>query len=131
MMSALVFPDSLLYVHDLSEKTFEHARLFVLAACSTSRQARPGISFAAALNAQSVPSVVASLWDADDHSSAALFTVFHQELRRGAGRAAALQRAQLSLLYAADPDLRKPASWAGFQMIGAVDPIVQEEKKDV
>ena len=130
MTSALVFPDSLLYLSELSQKAFDHARLFVLAACSTGRQPRPGISLAAALTAQSVPSVVASLWDADDRSSAVLFTRFHQELRRGAGRATALQHAQLSLLFAADPDLRKPASWAGFQMIGAVGPI-EQERNDV
>ena len=131
MMSALVFRDSLLYLHELSEKSFAHARLFVLAACGTGRQPRPGMSFAAALTAHGVPSVVASLWDADDHSSARLFNVFHQELRRGAGRAVALQRAQLSLLFAADPELQKPACWSGYQMIGAIGPIKREEKKDV
>ena len=135
LLSALVFArgggagdDGLLYAHELAPSAFGRVRLFILSACSTGRALRPEMSFASALAAQRVPSVIGSLWDADDRASAELFAVFHDQLHHGASRAASLRTAQLELLHGDDAALRRPAAWAAFQLIGAVSPLFEEER---
>jgi CHAT domain-containing protein len=130
LFSALIFSESTagggeetLYMHEVSPATFPAARLVVLTACRTAEQLRPNVSFAAALVEQQVPSVVSSIWDADDRAAAMLGTQFHVALRRGASRAAALREAQINMLRNRDLSISAPAAWAGFQLLGAVGPL--------
>ena len=61
-------------------------------------------------------SVLASLWPAEDVSTAELMTLFYQALNEGAGRGEALRRAQAALI--ANPDTADPFQWANFMLIG-------------
>ncbi len=127
LFSALIFSDSqgtandddTLYMHEVSPSTFAAARLVVLAACSTAQQLRPNVSFAAALVEQQVPSVLSSIWDADDRAAAVFGNHFHSAVRRGASRAGALREAQLAMARSSDPSISHPAAWAGYQLLGA------------
>jgi CHAT domain-containing protein/Tfp pilus assembly protein PilF len=61
-------------------------------------------------------SVVASLWEVGDASTAALMRRFYRELRDGAPKAEALRRAQVELLRR--PSTAAPYFWAAFQLTG-------------
>jgi CHAT domain-containing protein len=62
-------------------------------------------------------SVVASLWDADDRSTATLMKHFYEEIAHGKNVAEALKEAQLTMLREFGSDLQ-PYYWAGFTVIG-------------
>ena len=61
-------------------------------------------------------SVLASLWPAEDVSTAELMRLFYRALSEGAGRAEALRRAQAALI--SDPETADPFQWANFLLIG-------------
>jgi len=62
-------------------------------------------------------SVVASLWDADDRSTATLMTHLYRHMGADESLADSLQKAQLEILTEFGPDT-KPYYWAGFTVIG-------------
>lgn len=61
-------------------------------------------------------SVLASLWEVNDASTAELMKRFYRYLARGTGKAEALRRAQLDLLRR--PATSAPFFWAAFQLSG-------------
>ncbi len=62
-------------------------------------------------------SVVASLWDADDRSTATLMKHFYEQIAVGKTVAEALRQAQLTMLTEFGSGLQ-PYYWAGFTVIG-------------
>ncbi len=101
-----------------------HAKLAVLSACNTARGDRrlgEGLmGLAWAFQAAGTPAVVASLWSVDDAATSELMRAFYGELRSGAGKDEALQRAMLKMQAGGK---RAPYYWAGFSVIGRPDPI--------
>jgi len=93
-------------------------RLAVLSACSTEKASNGSIlepeSLARAILRLGVPSVVATRWNVDSESSAALMRTFYDKLLSGQTVARALG--------AAEADLRQksphPYYWAGFDALG-------------
>jgi tetratricopeptide (TPR) repeat protein len=72
------------------------------------------------------PSLLLTLWKVEDRSTAALMEAFYGALCRGAGKAAALRQAQLSLLHndlAGGGDWSAPFFWAPFTLIGHAGPL--------
>jgi len=112
----------ILYARDLYGLPAPAARLVILSACSTMRgDTREGEGLAGLARpflASGVPTVVGSLWRVDDRATAALLIEFHQRLPR-LGSAEALRQAQLAASSSSDSEVSAPASWAGFQVIGA------------
>jgi CHAT domain-containing protein len=98
-------------------------RLVVLAACDTGNEYVPGsdgeTSLARAFLAAGVPTVVATLRDVDDETTARLFEEFHQRMLAGADPADALRDAQLAMLRSGREADRSPAAWGPFEVIGA------------
>lgn len=119
--------DEILYMHEVTVTTFPVARLVVLTACNTAREARPNVSFATALLELEIPSVVSNIWDAEDRAASVFGALFHTALERGESRAAALRGAQLAMLNSSDRSLSKPAAWSGYQLAGAFGPLSQKE----
>lgn len=126
--SGLVFEDATGAATDLTAKTIAGSRLrrhplIVLAACSTGRgklRRNEGIdSLAAAFLQAGARGVVATLWDVEDRSSAALFDAFHEHLRAGERPVDALRNAQRTLLRGTDPALRKPGVWGSVFVTGS------------
>jgi CHAT domain-containing protein len=113
----------ILYSRDLYDMPDPGARLVVLSACSTifgASQVGEGLSgLARPFLYAGIPAVLGSLWSVNDQPSLVFFAEFHHHLREGLGAAAALRAAQLSLLSSPEAILNRPASWAGFQLIGA------------
>lgn len=96
--------------------------LLTLSACNTAAELEGDSAERATLGLAGVGfragarSVVASLWPAEDLSTARLMEAFYREIRAGAGRGEALRRAQAELI--SDPETAEPFQWANFLLIG-------------
>ncbi len=111
--------DGFLHVGEILRLDLD-ARLVVLSACRTAagerRRGEGALSIARAFFFAGARSLVASLWQVSDRSSARLMTTFYRRLEAGAGPARALHDAQLALL--ADPATASPYYWAAFRLLG-------------
>lgn len=112
----------LLFGEELAAGHFPRTRLAVLAACrsiNAGARGRETVSgLAAAFLAAGVPTVVASLWDADDRATADLMIAMHRNLRRGLPPGESLRQAQINMLRPGSR-FRSPRHWAGFVAAGA------------
>lgn len=117
-------PNSSLYAYELYKQKFNHTKLVVLAACKTANGQNlnnEGVAnLARPFLAAGVPTVIASLWDANDRASAKLFIAFHKNLATTVDPVEALQNAQLQLINNPDPSLQSPQMWAAFALLGGV-----------
>ena len=121
--SALVFApetppidDGLLQLREIRKLPLD-ASLVTLSACDTGVGPVGEEGVANIVNAfieAGAQSVVSTLWELEDHSTAQLMIDFYQHLGRGEGKAEALRQAQLDLLKSGDP----PYFWAGFELDG-------------
>jgi CHAT domain-containing protein len=104
---------------DIARLRLSNNSLVVLAACGALRGNTDRVegipSLARAFMAAGVPTVVGTLWDVPDESSASLFLEFHQQLKQGKRPAAALRNAQLAALRSND---RTNMTWAILAIIG-------------
>jgi CHAT domain-containing protein len=112
--------DGLWQAREIRESRFG-ADLVTLSACETGvgrLQGEEGImNLARTFLVAGAKSVVASLWDADDRSTATLMKHFYDEIAHGKNVAEALRAAQLTMLREFGSDLQ-PYYWAGFTVIG-------------
>lgn len=96
------------------------AELTVLSACETALgRADPGNEVAHLAHAfveAGSTTIVASLWQVAESSTARLMEAFYRELAAGKGRGEALRQAQLALLR--DPATAHPFFWSPFVLIG-------------
>lgn len=93
--------------------------LIVLSACETAvgdDQADMGLAGAAVQ--AGARSAVASLWSVNDLGTTELMKGFYGALRKGKGKAAALQDAQLALIARGD-EFADPNVWAAFTLLGS------------
>jgi len=121
--SALVFApetppinDGLLQSREIRKLPLD-ASLVTLSACDTGVGPVGEGGVANIVNAfieAGAQSVVSTLWELEDHSTALLMIDFYQRLGHGEGKAEALRQAQLDLLKSGDP----PYYWAGFELDG-------------
>ncbi|MEW6733929.1 MAG: CHAT domain-containing protein, partial [Acidobacteriota bacterium] len=114
--------DGALPAYKLYENHFPRTRLVVLAACRTASgrltQGEGLANLARPFLAAGVPATIASLWDAEDETSAQLFINFHNERSKGKNSLDALNAAQLACLTSDNPMLRSPSVWASFILLG-------------
>jgi len=98
-----------------------HADTVVLSACETGTgrlQGEEGImNLARAFLTAGAKSVVASLWDVDDRSTATLMESFYANLAKGASVRDALRSSQVDFIKTYG-DKANPYLWAGFEVIG-------------
>ena len=115
-------------------RTRLNADVVVLSACETGSgrlQGQEGVmNLARAFLTAGARSVVASLWDVDDRSTATLMESFYEHLKGGSTVNDALRQAQLDFIkeygVKAKPDL-----WAGFEVIGDGTKRFTFEKSDL
>jgi CHAT domain-containing protein len=102
-------------------RTRLNADVVVLSACETGSgklQGQEGVmNLARAFLTAGARSVVASLWDVDDRSTATLMESFYEHLKAGLTVKEALRQAQLDFIKHYG-DKAKPNLWAGFEVIG-------------
>ncbi len=113
-----------LYAYELYKQRFSQTKLVVLAACKTANGHNfnnEGVAnLARPFLASGVPTVVASLWNANDRASAELFTAFHKNLIKTSNIVEALQNAQLELINHSDPRFHSPQMWGTFVLLGGI-----------
>jgi len=138
MFSKLVFSGSSDSAEDGYLNTQEiynmklNARLSVLSACNTgSGQMRAGegvMSLARAFLYAGCPSIVMTLWEVEDKSSAKLMLDFYRYLFKGYSKPEAIQKAKLEHLKNADPLKAHPYFWMGYIIVGDPSPLKYQNK---
>jgi CHAT domain-containing protein/uncharacterized protein HemY len=97
----------------------KNTELIALSACQTAKEANAdgqeisGLAYV--LERASAKSVIASLWSAEDNTSAEIMTQFYQNLKNGMSKSEAMQKAKLSQIKS------HPFFWSPFILIGAAN----------
>lgn len=116
--------DPFVYASDLYNMQLT-AGLAVLSACQTGngqwKRGEGVMSLARAFAFAGCPSMVMSLWNVSDKSTADLMVIFYEELRAGKNKDEALRAAKLRYLETVSPEYAKPVYWAGFVPIGEME----------
>jgi len=133
MYSKLVFSPESDSINDGWLNTYEiynmklKARLAVLSACNTgSGKLRKGegvVSLARGFLYAGCPSIVMTLWNVEDVSSAKLMINFYKYLLKGYSKDEALRKAKLDHLANADPLKAHPYYWLGYVLVGDQTPL--------
>ena len=119
-----VLYDGLLQASEIYSLRATNTKLVILSSCrsgvdETATGEAAGALVQAFLSIK-VPSVVASLWNVDDESSAELMYFFHSYHRtKSLDFASSLREAQCSLIRGTDEVKRHPYYWGAFQIFGA------------
>lgn len=113
--------DGLLQAWEIFEKVRIDADLVTLAACETGLGEDAGgeglIGLTRAFQYAGARSVLASLWEVSDRSTALLMRRFYAALRAGSSKDEALRQAQLALLHGKN-GAAHPYAWAAFELTG-------------
>jgi CHAT domain-containing protein len=128
MLSSLVFTenrdsleDNLLQAYEISRLKL-NAGLVVLSACETGygkfEQGEGIVSLARSFMYAGVPSLVVSLWQVNDQSTAMVMENFYKNLASGMNKAVALRKAKLSYIKNTEGILAHPAFWSPFIQLG-------------
>jgi CHAT domain-containing protein len=120
----ILFQDTALYLSSLYALPL-NANLIVLSACQTNIgglvTGEGVMSLASGFAYTGTQSLISSLWNANDFSTARLFENFYTRLNEGTSKMEALQGAKLAYLQSEHlSDAQKsPYYWAGFVFIGS------------
>ncbi len=138
-LSRLVFAKNVTdseYINDNYLYTFEiynqnlNSNLTVLTACETGKPSyQPGegmISLAHAFNYAGSESILTSLWQIDEQSTAIILDYFYAYLEDGMPKDKALKMAKLDYLASAEGRTLHPQYWAGLVLMGSTTPIALE-----
>ncbi|MBN2699282.1 MAG: CHAT domain-containing protein [Bacteroidales bacterium] len=133
MMSNLVFSqtedtlnDNRLYAYEIYNLQL-NATMSVLSSCSSGygnmMRGEGMMSLARGFIYAGCPSIIMTLWQVSDNSSAELMTSFYKFLRKGKNKQEALRLAKLNYLKGADDLKSNPYFWSGFVGIGDNSPV--------
>lgn len=104
-----------------------NADLAVLSACQTGIgkivRGEGFMSLARAFRYAGCPSIITSLWKADDAATKFVMESFFSYLKSGLPKDQALRRAKLDYLEQADPLQAHPAQWGTFILVGENQPL--------
>lgn len=136
--SALVFSedgkaeeDDFLHVYELMQMEL-NADLVVLSACETGfgkfEQGEGVMSLARAFMYTGAKSLLMSLWQVNDQSTAELMQNFYKKLAKGKTKDVALQEAKLDYLSRSNGIAAHPAFWAAFIQLGNTNAIQLKTK---
>lgn len=118
--------DNSLYAYEIYNTSL-NSNLAILTACETGKpsyQAGEGmISLAHAFNYAGSESILTSLWEVDERSSAEIIKLFYDNIKRGQSKDEALMNAKLKYLKTADSRAIVPHFWAGLVLMGDASPI--------
>jgi CHAT domain-containing protein len=128
ILSSLAFTENMDSVEDNFLQAYEiahlklNANLVVLSACETGygkfEQGEGVLSLARSFMYAGVPSLVVSLWQVNDASTAIIMEAFYRNLSQGMTKDAALRQAKLDYIDQAEGLLAHPAFWSPFIQLG-------------
>lgn len=117
-----------LYAYEIHNLSL-NANLVVLSACETgfgkTVRGEGVLSLSRAFLFAGAPSVVTTLWEVNDFTSAALIELFYTNLAQGMSKPEALRQAKLTFLSKTDEISGHPTYWASFITIGSPRPLQQ------
>lgn len=120
--------DNFLYAYEISQLNL-NASLVVLSACETGygrfEQGEGVLSLARSFMYAGVPSLVVSLWQVNDASTALIMERFYTYLKAGLPKDVALRNAKLDYLKSSTGITSHPAYWAPFIQLGTADALVE------
>ena len=123
---ALNYDENSLYSYEIYNIDLS-SNLAILTACETGKptyQAGEGmISLAHAFNYAGSESILTSLWEIDEESSAKIVQLFYDNLAKEMPKDEALRKAKLSYIATAEGRTASPQYWAGLVLIGDTAPI--------
>ena len=103
------------------------ASLVTLSACNTGtgklHKGEGVMSLSRAFAYAGCPSIITSLWQAQDRSTATLMKYFYEYLSEGKNKAEALTLAKIRYLNESDKVKSLPFFWAGFILVGDDAPL--------
>ena len=118
--------DNYLYTYEIYNQNL-NSQLTVLTACETGKPTyQPGegmISLAHAFNYAGSESILTSLWQIDEQSTAIILDHFYGYLEDGMPKDKALKRAKMNYLASAEGRTMHPQYWAGLVLMGDTSPI--------
>ncbi|MBL4651153.1 MAG: CHAT domain-containing protein, partial [Aureispira sp.] len=134
LLSSLAFTEdysetenNFLEAHEISNLQLNND-LVVLSACETGygefEQGEGIISLARSFMYAGTPSLVVSLWEVNDFSTAIIMQLFYQYLTDGMTKDKALRQAKLDFIQRSDGIITHPAFWSPFILLGDNQPIV-------
>ncbi|CAA6829332.1 MAG: Unknown protein [uncultured Aureispira sp.] len=123
--------DNFLYAYEISQLNL-NASLVVLSACETGYgrfdQGEGVLSLARSFMYAGVPSLVVSLWQVNDASTALIMQGFYTYLKAGLPKDVALGKAKLDYLKGTIGIAAHPAYWAPFIQLGTAAPLQEKLK---
>jgi len=118
--------DNYLYTYEIYNQNL-NSNLAILTACETGKPSyQPGegmISLAHAFNYAGSKSILTSLWQIDEQSSAKILDHFYGYLEKGLAKDLALRNAKLDYLKHATGRTLHPQYWAGLILMGDTHPV--------
>jgi CHAT domain-containing protein/tetratricopeptide (TPR) repeat protein len=121
--------DNFLYAYEISQLKL-NADLVVLSACETGygrfEQGEGVLSLARSFMYAGVPSLVVSLWQVNDASTALIMQGFYTYLKEGLPKDLALRKAKLDYLKTRTGIAAHPAYWAPFVQLGTADALLEK-----
>ena len=119
--------DSVIYLSDLQRLNNPAARLVLLSACQTNigkNATGEGVySLARGFSSAGIPSVVATMWSADEQMIYAITEKLNEYLSNGMSKDEALQKAKLYFIQNNGGEKLLPYYWANIVLIGNTDAI--------
>lgn len=129
--------DNFVYAYELTQMKIP-AQLVVLSACETGfgrfEKGNGVASLARSFMYAGVPSLVVSLWQVNDASTAIIMQEFYANLAKGQNKAEALRIAKFEYIKKAaekNPMAAHPAFWAPFVQLGDTTPLRVKAKNDM
>ena len=104
-----------------------NAEMVVLSSCSSGygkmQKGEGMMSMARGFIYAGCPSIVMTLWQVSDHSSADLMSGFYKHLKSGQSKKKALREAKIEYISSSDKLKANPYFWSAFMMVGDNSPL--------
>jgi CHAT domain-containing protein len=127
----LYLHDSVIYFSELQLLQNPATKLAVLSACQThagkSATGEGIFSLARGFALAGIPSVAATLWQADEQTIYKISEKFHEFLSQGMAKDEALQKAKLFFIKNSSSENPFPYYWANIVLVGNAEPITLSE----
>jgi Uncharacterized protein conserved in bacteria len=119
--------ENALFLEELYSLQMDATKLIIISACETGHgrlvSSEGVLSLTRGFAYAGCPSIVNSLWKADDAATSAILQQFHRYLKKGYTKSKALQKAKLDYLHS-DAINKSPGYWAHLILTGDTAPIV-------
>lgn len=124
--------DSRLYMPEIYTLDLDQTKMIVISACEAGggklMKGEGLISLSRAFAFAGCPSIITSLWKADDEFTAALMISLYRNLKKGYSKDEALRHAKLEYLHSEQGHgLKSPAVWANFVCIGDAGALYEDQ----